>query len=157
MANKFFARLKTFGVLVILALVVACNTPNSNVNATGAPPKFSREQAIAKAREQIATILYLHGGEVKEIQSIEAESMTRAEAFQKIGQPLNGDANGQVWFVTVKAPFWSLSPPFIVEGETGYRKAKYQGDEHFYIFDLETGEQEMNQSKGKVVGEVKFP
>lgn len=118
---------------------------------------FSREQAIAKASELVETALYTHGGEVEEIQAVHAEILTRGQAFQRIGQPANKDANSLVWYVTVKAPFWSWSPPTSVEGETGYQKAEFRGDEHYYIIDAMTGEQEMYGSNGRFVGNVKFP
>ncbi len=135
----------------------ACGAQSTTLIPSEAVTKISREEAIAIAREQVETILYLHGGEVEEIQSIEAEILPRVEAFQKIEQIFNKDAKGLVWFVTVKAPFWSWSPPFSNEGETGYRKAEYRGDEHYYIIDAMSGEQEMYGSNGRVVGNVRFP
>lgn len=144
-----FLRLSIFCAALFMSVgIIACEAPS---------PKFSRDEAIAKAKNLVETAFYTHGGKVEKIQTANAELLKRAEAFQKIDQPTNEDADDLVWFVTVKAPFWSLSPPIWNEGETRYRKAEYRGDEHYYIFDSTTGEQIGHASNGDVVGFVNFP
>lgn len=137
--------MRSAGLLILVMLVAGCAAPT---------PAFSREQAIARARQAVMESMPEYAPMHVRIDSVSAELVSLADAEQRMNSLAEtGDANVRVWFVTVlgKIVFEGPSPP-----EVGH--LIYEADTMHFVFDAATGDQRMaSREPTGVVGVTPLP